>query len=314
MPFEASIENQAGDTVIILRDTENGAEAEIYAFGALLNAFRLPVNGQSVNIINGFSSVKDARDNMVNGFKSAKLSPFVCRMRKGDFTFNGKRYHVNGHYLGDHVIHGLLFDQTYTVAGSYSEDDYVSVTLGLEYKATDPGYPFPYKLSVTWKLEKDNQLTATTTVSHQNNHPIPYADGWHPYFALGGSVDEWTLQFNSNLQLEYDADLLPTGKKLEDNRFEDGTLLKGIELDNSFELTGPNRFCALSSDSIKLTIEPDLSYPILQVYIPPDRNSIAIENLTGAPDNFNNGMHLLLLPPKEEKRFSTTYHAESLTG
>lgn len=314
MPFEASIENQAGDTVITLKDTQSGAEAEIYAFGALLNAFRIPVNGQAVNIINGFSSVEDARLNMVNGFKSAKLSPFVCRMRKGDYTFNGRQYHITGHYLGEHVIHGLLFDQTYTVNGSDSEDDHVSVTLGFEYKATDPGYPFPYKLSVTWKLGAGNRLTVTTTVSNQHTHPVPYADGWHPYFALGGSVDEWMLQFNSGIQLEYDADLLPTGKKFADTRFENGILLKGIELDNSFELPAANPVCTLSSASIRLTIEPGPGYPILQLYIPPHRQSIAIENLSGAPDNFNNGMHLLLLPPKEERTFSTTYHAASLAG
>lgn len=314
MPFEASIQNQTGDTVITLWDTQSGAEAEIYAFGALLNAFRIPVKGQLANIIEGFSSVEDARINMVNGFKSAKLSPFVCRMRKGNYTFNRKQYHIKGYYLGDHAIHGLLFDHNYTVTGSDSEDDYVSVSLSFEYKATDPGYPFPYKLSVTWKLETGNRLTVTTTVTHQNNHPIPYTDGWHPYFTLGGSVDEWKLQFNSQLQLEYDAELLPTGKKFADTRFENGTLLKGIELDNSFDLAGDNPVCTLSNGSIKLTIEPDANYPILQVYIPPHRKSIAIENLSGAPDNFNNGMYLLLLPPKEEKTFSTTYRAESIAG
>jgi aldose 1-epimerase len=314
MPFEASIENQAGDTIITLRDTRSGAEAEIYAFGALLNAFRIPVKGQPVNIIDGFSSVEDARLNMVNGFRSAKLSPFVCRMRKGDYTFSGKKYHLKGYYLGDHAIHGLLFDHNYTVTGSDSEDDYVSVTLGFEYKGTDTGYPFPYKLSVNWKLETGSRLTVTTAVSHQNNHPIPYADGWHPYFTLGGSVDEWALQFSSQLQLEYDAELLPTGAKFTDTRFENGTLLKGIELDNSFELTGDRPVCTLSNASVRFTIEPDKSYPILQIYIPPHRKSIAIENLSGAPDNFNNGIHLLLLPPREEKTFSTTYRAESLAG
>lgn len=307
MPFEASIENQAGDTVIILRDTTGGAEAEIYAFGALLNSFRVPVKGQQVNIIDGFTSVADAKTNMLNGFKSAKLSPFVCRMRKGEYSFNGKPYHIKGSYLGDHAIHGLLFDHTFTVAGSESEDDHVSVTFNLHYKGMDPGYPFPYAISITWKLETGNRLTATTRVSHQNDHPIPYADGWHPYFSLGGSVDEWMLRFDSRLQLEYDAELLPTGKMFTDTRFENGALLKDIDLDNSFELEGDNPVCTLGNASLKLTIQPDKTYPVLQVYIPPHRNSIAIETLSGAPDNFNNKMHLLLLSPGEEKVFGTTY-------
>ncbi len=74
-------------------------------------------------------------------------------------------------------------------------------------------------------------------MSHNNKQSIPLADGWHPYFTLGGSVDEWTLQFDSDCQLEYDTDLLPTGKKFKDDRFINGTSLRGIQLDNSFELS-----------------------------------------------------------------------------
>jgi galactose mutarotase-like enzyme len=51
--------------------------------------------------------------------------------------------------------------------------------------------------------------------------------------------------------------------------------------------------------NFRLTIEPDKEYPILQIYIPPHRNSIAIENLSGAPDNFNNKMGLVI--PGEER-------------
>jgi aldose 1-epimerase len=48
------------------------------------------------------------------------------------------------------------------------------------------------------------------------------------------------------------------------------------------------------------------------VYTPPDRKSIAIENLSGAPDNFNNGISLLMLPPGKPKGFSTSYTIEVL--
>ena len=68
----------------------------------------------------------------------------------------------------------------------------------------------------------------------------------------------------------------------------------------------------MQNEHFKLTIEPDKNYPILQIYIPPHRTSIAIENLSGAPDNFNNGMGLLLLQPGEEKTFSTCYSVAAL--
>jgi aldose 1-epimerase len=58
---------------------------------------------------------------------------------------------------------------------------------------------------------------------------------------------------------------------------------------------------------LQLVIEPDNSYPVLQVYIPAHRKSIAIENLSGAPDNFNNGIHLVMLEPEQSKTFYTSY-------
>lgn len=307
MAFEAGIQKKDGDTVIILRDTTSGTEAEIFAFGALLNAFTISSKKGKVNVIDGFTSPADARENMLNGFKSAKLSPFVCRMRNGKYTWQNNSYSIEGHYLGSHAIHGLLFAGNYAVTGSESEDSYVAVHLQYKYTGTDSGYPFPYTLSVTWKLETGNQLTVTTSIHNTGTQAIPVADGWHPYFTLGGIADEWELRFDSGLQLEYDEELLPTGKTFADNRFEKGCLLKGIELDNSFELQGENPVCTLSNSSLQLSLAPDHNYPILQLYIPPHRKSIAIENLSGAPDNFNNHISLITLQPGEKKAFSVRY-------
>jgi aldose 1-epimerase len=101
---------------------------------------------------------------------------------------------------------------------------------------------------------------------------------------------------------------LPTGKKNSDTQFVNGASLKGVTLDNGFEFSeADGNRCILSNGRLTLTVEPDKSYPVLQVYTPPHRNSIALENLSGAPDNFNNGMGLVLLPPGEKKVFGTSY-------
>jgi aldose 1-epimerase len=56
-----------------------------------------------------------------------------------------------------------------------------------------------------------------------------------------------------------------------------------------------------------LRIEPDARYPYLQIYIPDNRQSIAIENLSAAPDAFNNKIGLLELEPYQQNQFSTSY-------
>jgi aldose 1-epimerase len=314
MAFETVITKDSALEVIVLRDKITGCEAEIYAFGGLLNAFRIPGKHQKTNVIDGFSSVQDAKENITNGFKSTKLSPFVCRMNKGNYSFEGKELTIQKFFLAGHAIHGLLFDAVFEVVAKDANDQMAAVALRYNYEASDAGYPFSYQIFITWKLETGNKLTVTTSVSNNNQQAVPLADGWHPYFALGGSVDEWALQFDSDCQLEYNEELLPTGNKFTDNRFTNGTSLRGIELDNSFELTTDlsEPKCVLQNEKLKLTIQPDKTYPILQIYIPPHRKSIAIENLSGAPDNFNNGMGLILLAPGESKSFTTRYLVENI--
>jgi aldose 1-epimerase len=317
MPFEASIHKSSECPVITLRDCDTGCEAEIYTLGGLLNAFRVAVQGSSINVVEGFSSIADAKKNITQGFKSAKLSPFVCRMRSGRYLFDGKTYQVHKHYLAGHAIHGLIYDALYNVVQTEGSDTGAVVTLAYSYDGSDEGYPFPFTVSIKWILKKGdaggNILAVSTTVTHQHIHPIPFADGWHPYFTLGGKTDDWMLQFNSHVQLEYDDDLLPTGKRITNAQFAQGSSLQDVMLDNSFEFdTAERSRCVLSNDRLQLIIEPSPEYPILQVYIPPGRESIAIENLSGAPDNFNNGIGLLMLGPDQPKTFTTTYTVEVL--
>ncbi len=308
MRFSVSINNQQAHPIIHLKDKLTNCQAEIYAFGGLINSFTLPLKGKLHNCIDGFSSVADARKNISNSFKSAKLSPFVCRMKKGTYSFNKQQFIVHKHYLGEHAIHGLIYDAQYKVKEFEATATAAMVKLVYTYKSADQGYPFAFEIELIWSLSIGNKVSVTTKILHQNKESIPYADGWHPYFTLGGKVDNCNLQFNSNTQLVFDNALLPTGKKKKDNRFINGCLLKDIFLDNSFEFTDKQiNQCVLQNKQLKLTIEPDNSYPILQIYTPISRKSIAIENLTGAPDNFNNGMGLLILESNKQYSFTTAY-------
>ncbi len=308
MRFSISINNQQAHPVINLKDKLSGCQAEIYAFGGFLNAFKLPLKDKIHNFIEGFSSIADARKNISNSFRSAKLSPFVCRMRNGSYSFNNKKYRVHKHYLGEHAIHGLIYDAQYLIDDYYANETEAIVQLKYTYNKTDQGYPFSYEILLIWKLTIENKLSVTTIVKHNNSSVIPYADGWHPYFTLGGKVDNCTLEFTSNTQLEFDSELLPTGKKIKDNQFIKATSLKGIFLDNSYLfMQKRGNQCILKNSKMQLIVEPDDSYPILQVYTPISRKSIAIENLTGAPDNFNNQIGLIFLEPKKQYSFTTSY-------
>jgi putative aldose epimerase len=138
---------------------------------------------------------------------------------------------------------------------------------------------------------------------------MPLADGWHPYFTLGSKADDWSLEIDSSKRLGFDADLVSDGSIIDDTRFQTTSSLAGIELDNSFVLTRSKpAACTLSGNGLTLSIYPDASYPYLQVFTPPTRDSIAIENLSSAPDCFNNGLGLIVLNAEEEAAFEMRYH------
>ncbi|MBV9961692.1 MAG: hypothetical protein JO072_05540, partial [Parafilimonas sp.] len=128
MSFTVHINKDEIFPVIILKNEEEKTSAEIFAFGALLNAFIIK---DSINIIDGFTSVTDAKNNITNGFKSAKLNPFVCRVLNGTYEFNNEQLKIKKFYLGEEAIHGLLFDAIFTVIKHESNQDYALV--GLQY-------------------------------------------------------------------------------------------------------------------------------------------------------------------------------------
>jgi aldose 1-epimerase len=265
--------------------------------------------------VDGFLSPEDAEKNIDKTFKSAKLSPFVCRLREGKFTHSGNEYKVEKFYLGRHAIHGLIYDSIFEIMETKADDKSAAVKLCTDYKGTDPGYPFSYHITVTWGLESNHKLTAITTVEHTNREPIPIADGWHPYFKMDMPADECTIQFDSDTQPEFDNELLPTGKIKKDNRFLKKTSLKNIELDNSFILDTEieNPACILRGKELQLIISPGKSYPYLQIYIPHHRKSIAVENISSPPDSFNIDSWQTFANPGEQMIFSVTYQLQTLT-
>ncbi len=308
MQFGIEINNENRYPSIVLKDMVTGSFTEIYSLGALLNSFTIKTHNGTINIIDGFKSVEEAAANTTNGFKSSKLSPFVCRLNKGKYNFNGNELSIEKFYLPPHAIHGIIFDAPFTIVSTNANDDFAEVILQYNYTSTDKGYPFNYTTTICWKLTINNNLFVTTTVENNNTFAIPMADGWHPYFTLGETIDDCIITIDSTEQVLFDETLIPTGEIIEDGRFINGAILKEVFLDNCFKLnTAGTSRCTLENDKLLLTIQPNNAYPFLQVYTPPHRKSIAIENLSAAPDAFNNNMGLLLIEPNKAYSFTTSY-------
>ncbi len=310
-----SIHNQreAGfEKVILKNDLTNNYAAIIPSCSAMLHEFVVEQNNELINVIDSYQSFEEFENHVVEkGFLGCKLSPFVCRMNNGKYTFGTKEYSIQKSLPAKHSLHGLLYDKAFTVTSETANELNASVTMKYEYRAENPGYPFNYDCIVTWQLERENKLTVITECINKDEGLIPMQDGWHPYFTLGDSVDDLHLEFQAKNMVEFNSELIPTKKLIEYTKFSSIEKIGDTKLDNCFtlDLQECQPLCVLRNveKNIEVQLFPDESYPYLQIYTPEHRRSIAIENLSGTPDAFNNGMGVITLESGQSALFKTSY-------
>jgi aldose 1-epimerase len=285
--------------------------------GATLHSFSVVHNNSLLNIIDHYESAEDFATNVTaKGFKSCKMSPFACRIKNASYQHNGNSYTIEKFLLGSSAIHGLLYDAPFTLVAQSADEKQASITLQHQYRGIEKGFPFHYDCAVTYQLKSNNELVIITTITNKDDKSLPLQDGWHPYFSFGGKVDDLLLEFQSTAHVLFDEELVPTGAM---EAYDDYTALKKLgptSFDDCFKLNFETcqPMCVLRdpAQKIQLEIRPDKSYPYLQLYTPPHRKSIAIENLSAPPDCFNNGINLIELKPGETTVFTTSYTITTL--
>lgn len=304
--------NEDGFEKIGLKNNDTGNVAVVIpSCSAMLHEFSIIKNNERVNVIQSYASKKEFDEEVIDkGYRGCKLSPFVCRLFEGTYHFGDKEYRITKSPWR-HALHGELYDRAFEVVSENAGESSASVTMKYAYREEDPGYPFNYDCIVTWQLEKENKLSVTTESVNKDRGLIPMQDGWHPYFTLGDSINDLYLEFQSKEMVEFSGDLIPTKKLLPFTEFSTLKKLDDTKLDNCFTLDTQEcqPLCVLrnADKNIEVQILPQESYPYLQIYTPGHRKSIAIENLSGAPDAFNNAMGFITLEPGQSAIYKTSY-------
>jgi aldose 1-epimerase len=313
MPFAIRHVQQLGLDLINIEDESNGTFVSLLpGFGATLHGFMVRVAGGALfNIIDSYADREEVNREIGRSFKGPKLSPFPCRIREGKYCFEAETYTFSRLFGDGSAIHGLIYDKPFSILDEATSEHSGTVVLEYSYRKDDPGYPFDYDCQVRYVLHPDNVLEVSTSVTNMDQRAVPIADGWHPYFRLGGKIDGWRLQFHSTAMLEFDEHLIPTGKLVQYGSYGAGRPIGDTFLDNCFSLKPDlaGAACEIRNleSGLAIAFFPDANYPYLQIYTPPDRTSIAIENLSGAPDCFNNQMGLTRLLPGHSQIFTLRY-------
>ena len=312
MNYSIAHREEKGLQLIVLKDEKADAEVAVLpAYGALLHGFKVRSGDRYVDVIDHYEDLEQLKKLLPTSYKSSKLSPFPCRIGEGKYSFDGKQYQFAGKFLDGSAIHGLLYDKAFSILEENATGNSAMIDLEYLYDHDDDQYPFQYSCRVKYELLTEQVLSIETILTNLGDSHMPIADGWHPYFSLGGKVDEWILHFKAEAMIELDDKLIPSGRLLDFEQFDPPDLIGKTFLDNCF-LISPDKTlpsCELFNPNNKLKISffPDIGYPYLQIYTPPHRNSIAIENLSSPPNSFNNKMGLTILQPGQSESFRLQY-------
>lgn len=312
MNFSIQSISENGLSIIRLANSVTHTMVDILpSYGTLLHAFTIQTVQGPFNIIDNYKDKGTIESQLSLSYKSSKLSPFACRIPAGKYEWKNSEFEFTTKFNDGSAIHGLLFNKVFSVDEQYFNNEKASVKLSYHYIKEDPGYPFEYRCSVIYTLYPDNTLQVETTLHNLDKMSIPIADGWHPYFTLGSKVNSYELKFASHTMLEFNEQLVPTGKFIHEPSFINANPIGKRLFDNCFllQLEEGAPVCTLYNPSNKLTLSfyTNKNYPYLQIYIPDHRNSIAIENLSCAPNCFNNGMGLKTLLSGQTETFNVTY-------
>ncbi len=302
-----------GFDIVTLSNTDNSCFAEIIPnCGGILHAFSIATKNGFHNSIDSYNNYEEYKINKeALGFKSAKMNPFVCRVRDGEYRFDNIEYQLNKFKLGNHAIHGLVYDAKFIIKEMIAEKDFARLTINYSYNRNFEGYPFKYNLEIQYELKKDNELYIHTIIKNEDEVDIPMADGWHPYFTLGDTIDDYLLEFQTGTGIIFADDMIPTGDEVEYEKYTGLRTIGDEKFDHCFRLNRdtcqPLAVIRNPKNGLEVQIKPGVGYPFLQIYTPPHRQSIALENLSAAADCFNNGIGLKILQPQETLALSTCF-------
>jgi aldose 1-epimerase len=271
-------------------------------------------NGNAIDVLAGCSDAELAAGNP--WYRGAWLYPFTSRLANGRYTWQGIEYQFQLNAPdGKSALHGFLSQLTPIVLAEEASQDTATITVKYEYEGDVTGYPFPAELTLEYRLQSPADLIVTLAVQNRHDAAVPVGVGWHPYFFLKEPVDDLYLSLPAGNMAVLDAQLLPSGEALPFHDFETLVEVGDKSLDGSLKLD------VQSSVRVRMQLWSELhqvgvamwqdtgeagegGYRHLQVFIPPDRQSIALEPVSCGVNAFNTGENLLTLEPGATQRFT----------
>ncbi len=281
----------------------NSAFSIIKSLGAALLKLRLKDKKTSQNILKYWDNETTFLADYKNRFGGSQLFPFPNRLAAGTYSTAGNSYRFDQNDFGrPNALHGHLYNKNFDLESWNAEKG--CLVMRHSNDGSDPAFPFSYTIRNTFTLA-ENALQIETRISNDSNEIFPFGYGWHPYFQMDDPINNCYLQLPSSAILLVDDNMIPTGKSEPLTSFVQPKKIAELQLDNCLLIDQSETIVKLMDHEKKHCISLDISqFDYLQVYIPPERNCIAIEPQTCAPDALNNGKGLAYLQAGDSELFS----------
>ncbi|MBD3225170.1 MAG: hypothetical protein GF313_10605 [Caldithrix sp.] len=290
---------------IALQTSDGHVMVIVPSFGGNVAQLQLKKDDHLYSVLNG--NQRPAEFSGKSIFKGAQLLPFANRLNNGRFAFAGQGYQMALNYPEEgHACHGFVYEQPFNVLHTKKSDGQVQARLSYDYHGSISGFPFPFRTELTYDLSNEQGFTCQTRVINTGQQAMPLSHGWHPFLQIENrSIDDLQLQLPPAYRLELNSRMIPTGHQRPFLQFIQKTLIGSTELDDCFRLEENGdriQYIELTDPSRDLTLRlwqesGTHKYNYVQIYTPPNRQSIAVEPMTSNVDAFNNGRDLIVLKP-----------------
>ncbi|MCI5607449.1 MAG: galactose mutarotase [Spirochaetia bacterium] len=211
-----------GSKVTLYTVSNDNMSFSVMDYGCTITAIMLNnPNGTKTDVTLGYSTLPAYINE--HCFYGAVVGRFGNRIGNSKFTLNGKEYQLENNDGGNSLHGGFIgYDKMMWNAKIIKGKN----GAGVKFTRTSPdgeqGYPGNLKMTVTYLLDNNNNISMTYTATTDKATPINLTN--HSYFNLAGrgTIKNHIMQMNSDKIVEVDEKLIPTGNlvSVEGNAFD----------------------------------------------------------------------------------------------
>lgn len=193
-------------------ENKNGMQAQIINYGAILQSLCVPdKNGNFADVVLGYGELESYFVNAPN--HGATIGPNANRIAGASFVLEGLTYNLDVND-GPNNLHSHANLGYHKKVWDVAEATQTSITLALETKDGELGFPGNKKITVTYTLTEDNELRIHYHATSDKNTIINMTN--HTYFNLAGhgagEICNHVLTINAGNYTPVVEGAIPTGE------------------------------------------------------------------------------------------------------